>query len=567
MPETAASRERLEQLESRLAEAEETLRAIRAGEIDALVVQGANGEQIYTLRSAEQPYRYLIEQMQEGAAILTTDGDILYCNRSFAELLRIPLERAIGLPVGRFFARTEQQVLAGLLEAGEGKCATKLLASDGRTVDVYVSLTRTSSHAVEQHHLIVADLSQLIDAQVSRERAEKENRAKDQFLAILAHELRNPLSAISAGAEILQSERSDHNTRSQAASVIARQSRQLSRMVDDLLDVARVITGKVALSGQYVNLGDIAQRCVLAFTQQSIDRSIEFSAGCAWIWGDPARLEQIITNILVNAIKYTPAGGAIHVTVSEEGHEVVLRVEDNGFGISSELLPHIFDAFVQGERTLDRAQGGLGLGLTLVRHLVALHNGSVAVSSDGPNCGSSFTVRLPRVQPAKAVTEAEKEVRPKVAPQRILVIEDNRDARETLRMMLELAGHEVFAAAEGSSGLELLRSERPRIALIDVGLPGIDGYEVAKRYRAQAKNPEAVLVALTGYGTEEARRRAHEAGFDHHLVKPVDPNALDDVLAEIARKEAKVVPSQRAASLPSAAPSRRDGRFAASGTD
>jgi two-component system, sensor histidine kinase len=557
VPETAPSRQSLEQLERRLAEAEETLRAIRAGEIDALVVQGAGGEQIYTLRSAEQPYRHLIEQMQEGAAILTSDGDVLYCNRSFAELLGVPLERAIGLPVSRFFTRTEQDVLAALLEAGEGKRRTKLLASDGHTVDVYLSLTRTSSHDVEQRHLIVADLSQLIDAQMNRERAEKESAAKDQFMAILAHELRNPLSAISAAAEILQSERSDRNTSSQAASVIARQSRQLSRLVDDLLDVARVITGKVTLSAQDIDLADIAQRCVLAFTQQSIDRTIELSAGSAWIRGDPARLEQIITNILANAIKYTSRGGAIRVAVLAEDQEVVLRVEDNGFGISGELLPHIFDAFVQGERTLDRAQGGLGLGLTLVRHLVSLHNGSVTVTSDGPNCGSSFVVRLPRIRPARALMEAERESPPKVAPQRILVIEDNRDARETLRMMLELAGHEVFAAAEGGSGLELLRSKRPRIALIDVGLPGIDGYDVARHYRSESTDPDVVLVALTGYGTAEARRRSHEAGFDHHLVKPVNASVLQELLAEISDKEVKLPRSQRAGSLPPAAPCRR----------
>jgi two-component system, sensor histidine kinase len=529
-------------LRSRLDEAEETLRAIRAGEIDALVVQSARGEQVYALRTAEQPYRALIEQMQEGAAILTTDGDVLYCNRSFAELVGLRLESAIGLPVSRFFAPPEREVLAALLQAGEGRRRTRLLTIDGRSVEVYVSLTRTASAELEQHHLIVADLSQLIDAQVSRQRAEKESRAKDEFMAILAHELRNPLSAISAAAEILQSERCDRNSGTQAAAVIARQSRQLSRLVDDLLDVARVISGKVALSAQHFDLADIVKRCVLTHTQRSVDRSIELCAASAWIWGDPARLEQIVTNLLANAIKYTSSGGAIRVAVAEHSQEVVLSVQDDGFGIAAELLPRVFDAFVQGERTLDRAQGGLGLGLTLVRHLAELHNGSVAVASDGPNRGSSFTVRLPRMKPANVAPQAAKEVRHKAAPQRILLIEDNRDARDTLRMMLELSGHEVFEAAEGDSGLRLLRSKRPRIALIDVGLPGIDGYDVARRYRAQAADSDVVLVALTGYGTDEARRRSHEAGFDHHLVKPVNPDVLEKLLAEIAGKRVKVHP-------------------------
>jgi CheY-like chemotaxis protein len=215
----------------------------------------------------------------------------------------------------------------------------------------------------------------------------------------------------------------------------------------------------------------------------------------------------------------------------------VMRVEDNGLGISPELLPQVFDAFVQGERTLDRAQGGLGLGLTLVRHLVELHNGSIAASSEGPNRGSSFVVRLPRIRPVETTTASVKQVRVKTVPQRIVVIEDNRDARETLRMLLELAGHEVFEAEEGGRGLELLRSKRPQIALIDVGLPGLDGYDVAKRFRAQALNSEVVLVALTGYGTEDARRRSREAGFDHHLVKPVKAEFLDELLAQVAAGE------------------------------
>jgi two-component system, sensor histidine kinase len=534
MADATYSPEAIERLRRRLDDAEETLRAIRAGEIDALVVQGAAGEQIYTLRSAEQPYRTLVEQMQEGAAILTPEGDVLYCNRRFSELLGICLENAIGLPVIRFFAFAEREGMAALLKAGEGKRRTRLLSADGRYVDVYVSLTRASSQDVERRNLIVADLSQLIDAQVGRDRAEKESRAKDQFMAILAHELRNPLSAISAAAEILQSDRSGHNTISHATSVIARQSEQLSRLVDDLLDVARVITGKVSLSEQEVDFGDIVRRSALTFTERCSDRSIAVCADSAWIRGDPARLEQIVANLLANAIKYTPPGAAIRVTVSAEEHEAVMRVEDNGLGISPELLPQVFDAFVQGERTLDRAQGGLGLGLTLVRHLVELHNGSIAASSKGPNRGSSFVVRLPRIRPVEATTASVKQVRVKTVPQRIVVIEDNRDARETLRMLLELAGHEVFEAEEGGRGLELLTSKRPRIAFIDVGLPGLDGYDVAKRFRARALNSEVVLVALTGYGTEDARRRSREAGFDHHLVKPVKAEFLDELLAQVA---------------------------------
>lgn len=523
--------ETFQALEARLSEAEETLRAIRAGEIDALIVQGTQGERVYTLRNADYPYRTLVEQMQDGAAILSPDGDILYCNQSFAGLATTPLQEVIGGPVARYFAGDAGQVLDTLLAAGCGKRRARLTAGDGREVDVLLSLTSTATNEIERRSLIVTDLTQLSDAQIGLERAQQQSHAKDEFMAMLAHELRNPLSAISAALEVLQAGGGNDAITGRARAIISRQTRNLSRLVDDLLEVARVITGKVALAGLPLELGDAVHRCVVQLEPRAEERRIELeiAGGPHWIHGDPVRIEQILTNILSNAIKYSGAGGVIRLTLTAEDNETVLRVIDNGLGISPELLPQIFEPFVQGERTLDRSQGGLGVGLTLVRRLVELHGGTVQASSEGPGCGSTFTIRLPRVAPpcAKPISRGQQL---KTLPRRVLLIEDNRDARETFRMMLELAGHEVIEAEEGHRGLELLKSELPDIAVIDVGLPGLDGYQIASSFRREPTGNRVLLVALTGYGTPDARERSRAAGFDHHLIKPIDPEVLRELM-------------------------------------
>jgi two-component system, sensor histidine kinase len=523
--------ETFQALEARLSEAEETLRAIRAGEIDALIVQGTQGERVYTLRNADYPYRTLVEQMQDGAAILSPDGDILYCNQSFAGLATTPLQEVIGGPVARYFAGDAGQVLDTLLAAGCGKRRARLTAGDGREVDVLLSLTSTATNEIERRSLIVTDLTQLSDAQIGLERAQQQSHAKDEFMAMLAHELRNPLSAISAALEVLQAGGSNDAITGRARAIISRQTRNLSRLVDDLLEVARVITGKVALARLPLELGDAVHRCVVQLEPRAEERRIELeiAGGPHWIHGDPVRIEQILTNVLSNAIKYSGAGGVIRLTLSAEDNETVLRVIDNGLGISPELLPQIFEPFVQGERTLDRSQGGLGVGLTLVRRLVELHGGTVQASSEGPGCGSTFTIRLPRVAPpcAKPISRGQQL---KTLPRRVLLIEDNRDARETFRMMLELAGHEVIEAEEGHRGLELLKSELPDIAVIDVGLPGLDGYQIASSFRREPTGNRVLLVALTGYGTPDARERSRAAGFDHHLIKPIDPEVLRELM-------------------------------------
>jgi len=522
---------RIEALEARLSEAEETLRAIREGEIDALIVQGAAGERVYTLRNADHPYRTLVEQMQDGAAILNRDGDVLYCNQSFAALVAAPMQEVVGGSLRRYFSQETLGSIDALLAAGFGKRRMHLRASDGRAVDVLLSLTSKTSDEVERHSLVVTDLTELADAQTGRERAQQQSHAKDEFMAMLAHELRNPLSAISAALEVLQHAGGNQGVAERARTIIGRQTRNLSRLVDDLLEVARVITGKVALARAPLELGDAVQRCVAQLEARAAPRRIELEVDGAphWIHGDPVRIEQIVTNILSNAIKYTATGGVIRVTLTAQGEDTVLSVTDNGLGIAPELLPQIFEPFVQGERTLDRAQGGLGVGLTLVHRLVELHGGRVSALSDGPGQGSTFIIRLPRVPVPEAALQAP-DARPRSAPRRILLIEDNRDARETFRMMLELAGHQVIEAEEGRQGLELLKSELPDVAVIDVGLPGLDGYQIASSFRKEPRGNQVLLVALTGYGTPAARERSRAAGFDHHLIKPIDPQLLQELM-------------------------------------
>jgi signal transduction histidine kinase/ActR/RegA family two-component response regulator len=418
-----------------------------------------------------------------------------------------------------------------LRKAGSGKCRARLMAANGHVVDVYLSLSASKSEdESERLNLIVTDLSALLDAQSGRDRAEQESQAKDEFMAMLAHELRNPLSAISAAVQVLEASNGQDAPALRARSIIGRQVHHLARLVDDLLDVGRVVTGKIALERRPIDFADLVHRAVAVCGERQNDQRLEINSQPVWIEGDLVRMEQIVNNIVGNAVKYTPGGGSIRVRVTAEGGDAVLRVEDNGYGIAPELLPRVFDLFVQGERTLDRAQGGLGIGLTLVRRLVELHGGTVAAFSEGPGRGSAFTVRLPRVSAPQNAQPSLTRSPCDSFSRRVLVIEDNRDAREMFRMMLELAGHEVLEAEEGLTGLELLKATRPDVAVIDVGLPGLNGYEIARRFREEADAEGVMLVALTGYGTPEAVERSRQAGFDHHLIKPVNAEALQEIM-------------------------------------
>ena len=370
------------------------------------------------------------------------------------------------------------------------------------------------------------------DANEARNQAESANRAKDRFLAMLGHELRNPIAALSSAARVL--ERGDLRLlqATPLLEIMVRQSGHLARMVDDLLEVERLTVGRLTLNRQPMNLGECARHCVTALRlrEEYADRSIELSVKDIWIDGDPDRIAQILTNLLSNACKYTRPDGKIDVSVGSEGDRAVIRVKDDGQGISAELLPHVFELFVQGELSSDRRPGGLGLGLTLVRQLAELHGGTVEAHSNGLGRGSMFTVLVPRIEMVPENAPNRTEPTHSELSRRILIVEDNADAREALREALEMAGHEVFEADSGTSGVEYALSKSPEVALIDIGLPGFDGYEVARRIRLVSEAQGMMLIALTGYGLPEDRRRAEEAGFDAHLVKPLDFDELTKLL-------------------------------------
>ena len=401
---------------------------------------------------------------------------------------------------------------------------------------IAVAVARTATEEQLRHaDRLATDRARVADEErAARSTAEAANRAKDEFLAMLGHELRNPLGAISSAVGILQRTKTDDARSVRARDVMTRQLAHLTRVVDDLLDVGRVISGKIVLERRVIDVADILQRHVstLEETQRLAHHAVTVRAEPAWVDGDPVRIEQIAGNILANALKYTAAGGRITVSVGRDGADAALVVEDTGIGIPEALLPRVFDVFVQGERSIDRAQGGLGIGLTLVRRLVELHGGSVEASSAGAGQGSRFVVRLPAVPAPLESRPAAGVVRR--AARRVLIIEDNADAREMLRDLLDLDGHVVDEAEDGYAGLEIALERPPDIALIDIGLPGVDGYGLARRIRARAGRRIA-LVALTGYGLPEDQRRAREAGFDAHLVKPVTPERLSEVLEELIR--------------------------------
>ena len=366
--------------------------------------------------------------------------------------------------------------------------------------------------------------------QEARAAAESANRAKDEFLAMLGHELRNPLGAVSNAAQLLRAPRVEEAVRQEAAGIIVRQVSHLARLTDDLLEVARALMGKIELRREPIDLAECTARCldVLRSAGKLVKHEVTTSLQEAWAEADPVRFEQILGNLVVNATKYTPAGGRIRVSVAREGGDAVLRVADDGIGLAPELAARAFDLFVQGERQLDRSQGGLGIGLTLVRRLAELHGGSAEVRSAGAGHGSEFIVRMPAIEAPAKDTGAGGD--PRVAPLSIVVVEDNEDARETLRMLLEFGGHDVEGARDGEMGLELALARRPDALFVDIGLPKIDGYEVARRLRTVPEY-RPFLIALTGYGLPEDRQRALDAGFDAHLVKPATPEAIEAVLS------------------------------------
>ncbi len=590
--------EEIENLKAQLTEANETLRAIREGEVDAIVVSGDKGEQLYSTLGADLVYRLIVETMKEAALTLTFEGRILFCNAQFGELLGRSLDQIVGRTLQDFVSPDNRSALERLLGASEShpvKLRLVLEGASGKPVPAYVSSTILQQPDGPSLCMVAADLTELENStaiiqqlRVQREslreanerlrvqseqlqelnqdrgrllasersariEADRANRMKDEFLAMLSHELRNPLSTIMSSVELWLRGAKDPVSE-HAGKVARRQVAHIARLMDDLLDTARITRGKVELRRRPVDLREIVrdagETIALSAALKKQEATVSVADDPIPLDGDPDRLQQVVGNLLNNASKYTPAGGHISVNAGIEGEQAVIRVKDDGIGISEEMLPHIFEMFFQARRKPDRAQGGLGLGLTLARLLVDLHGGTVEALSAGDGKGAEFVVRLPLSLKSLEVSKiAESDAffqtrSTAAAPEnirasrssskrRILVVEDNADAAEMLAIILRMEGHHVKAVHDGSAAWRLALEWNPEVVLLDIGLPGMDGYEVARRFKHEPGLSGMTLVALTGYGQEEDRQRARKAGFDYHLVKPVDMDAVQRMLEEI----------------------------------
>lgn len=441
----------------------------------------------------------------------------LSCVEVIDPLIRRRLKSLVGAPL-----KIDEMVI-GVIHAG----STTMREFTEEHLDLIRLVANRAALAIERTRLHENE-------RAARAAAEQANRAKDEFLAMLGHELRNPLGAIQSSMEIVEHFGAQSQPAVRAREIMARQLKHLVRLVDDLLDVARVTTGKIELQREAVDLSQILKQCLSAFGERLSAYQVEVDAESAWVNGDPTRLEQVITNLLRNAVEYTPQGGRICLTVAPEHGNAMFQIADNGAGIRADLLPRVFELFVQDKRGLDRSAGGLGIGLTLSKRLIELHGGTVEVSSPGPGKGSVFTVRMPRIEAPSAISRTTQPALEAKVRRRVLIVEDNADARESLRTILELSGHEIYEAGDGASGVERARALRPDMALIDIGLPALDGYEVARQIRSMPGGRGIFLVALTGYGQPRDRQQAQEAGFDAHLVKPVDIHRLSAIIESAA---------------------------------
>lgn len=492
----------------------------------------------------------IVDSSDDAIVAQTLQGIITSWNASAERIFGYSAEEAIGQHIGIIIPHDRlKETTESLARVARGEAIrsfeTRRLRKGGQTIDISLSMSpifgddgqiigasRISRDISEQKRI----QTQLFAVErAARQAAEDANRSKDEFLAMLGHELRNPVAALSAAAHVLERAGEKQDIAKKAQGIIVRQVDQLSRLMDDLLEVARVTLGKITLYPRPMNLADCVIECVNTMTQGVDSNRIRVEGHGAWVNGDRERLSQVVTNLLSNAINHTPKSGSVVISIENEANAAIIRVKDNGVGIEPELLPQIFDLFVQGKPGLDRSGSGLGIGLTLVKRLVELHGGKVEVRSDGPGKGSCFTVRLPSiVAPAEVSAEVVGAAHEVAASRRILIVEDNEDIRSGLRALLESSGHQVYEASDGPSGVNTAVTTKPDVALIDVGLPVLDGYEVARRIRSSVACNETRLIALTGYSQAEYRKKAMQAGFEAYLVKPVRTEQLTDLIVRLS---------------------------------
>jgi PAS domain S-box-containing protein len=519
--------------------------------------------------------RYLSERSpQPMVAVEGTTHNVIYLNSAFARLVGRERNDLIGRPfaeavpeghangclalLDRVYCTGTPENLAEQEHSHAQACRVywsyavwAILGPDEQPAGVMIQVTDSTETALFRQQAVAMNEALIVSATQQHELAEvarslskqleADIQARDRFVAVLSHELRNPLAAIRTGLQLVRLDGDDPITMQESSTLLdmmERQVKQLVWLLEDLLDLSRITTGKLDLRKERLDLAAVLRDAVEA-SRPLIDRgghelSVSLPSDPILLNADSTRLTQVFLNLLTNAAKYSERGGQIRLSVEREGNEVVVSLKDTGVGISDFHLPHIFDVFMQVDPTWHQAQGGLGIGLSLVKEFVELHGGRVEAHSEGLGKGSEFIVRLPADLEVKVAeptpTAAEKSRGPR---RRILVVDDNTDAAETLARFLRIMGHEVRTAYDGELAVEGVATFRPEVIVMDIGMPNVDGYEAARRIRAHAVGKETFLVALTGWGADNARQQIHEAGFDHHLVKPVDPDILTRVIAEI----------------------------------
>jgi PAS domain S-box-containing protein len=515
---------------------------------------------------------YLSERSpQPMVAVEGTTHVVIYLNPAFARLVGRERKELVGRPFAEAVPEGDENGCLGLLDrvfrTGSPENLAEqehrhtspgpvywsyavwaILGEDERPAGVMIQVTDATETAVYRRQAMAMNEALLVSAARQHElaaaaeslsaRLQAAVQSRDHFLAVLSHELRNPLAALSNGLQLLKLAGNDPVTAKSSPAMMERQLKQMVRLVDDLLDVSRITTGKLKLRKERVDLASVVRDAVEA-TRPLIDRgghelAVTLPPDPVLLDADPTRLAQVFLNLLNNAAKYSERGGHIRLSAGRDGDEVVVSVRDTGIGIPAAELPHVFEIFVQVDTAWQRVQGGLGIGLSLVKEFVGLHGGRVEAHSDGPGKGSEFIVRLPAAVETTAAEPPTDAAETSRGPRRrILVVDDNWDAAVLLAQILGIMGHEVRLADDGAAGVAAAAEFRPEVVLMDLGMPKVDGYEAARRIRAEPWGDAPFLVALTGLGADEDRRRTHDAGFDRHLVKPVDPDALTRMIGEL----------------------------------
>lgn len=540
------SARRLRQLEGKLHEARQTLDAIRSGEVDAVVVNGSNGNKIYSITGAEQPYRIYVERMQEGAVTVSAEGVILYCNQRFARMVRQKLERVIGADLPLFLPEMTWEEIATVFDHRRSATVVKredtLLLGRGITLPVNITASRLPLEGQEIACLVITDLTaqrQQESMRLAKEVAERASEAKDAFLAALSHELRTPLNpALLMAIAQEQNESLPPDTR-HALSVIRRNVELQARMIDDLLDLTRVTHGKLNLHMSPLDVHAILALAV-DICRPDIDakeQRLELALGATRTRGngDAVRLQQALWNVIRNASKFTPPRGKITVTTADQPDgRISIEVRDTGIGFPTGEGESLFRPFVQGGNHITQRFGGLGLGLTISRSILLSHGGSIAATSDGPGRGATFILQFPgeAVAEVPASPVPPPPIPPVVAPRgvRILLVEDHNDTRRSMELLLRETPYRVSAAATASEALALAAEEEFDLVITDIGLPDKSGLELMRELRDLHGLRG---IATTGYGMREDVENAKQAGFRYHLTKPIDFDQLQHLILEL----------------------------------